>query len=372
MSNKQVKKPVPSNNNRATKAGGNNQKKKKSPVVKASKQELAIRVPECVHHFMHALADPFEAHAGACLPCDLFPLPSGKYKTFVRARMQLGTAGIGWVSMTPTGTNDSSLIQYTQATSVISTSALLSATTNIASSLCTQNPYTTAQFNSLGVAIRPVAYGLRAKYVGQLMDRNGVITAFEDPDHQDTRRFSYDTLNSNPYSDIHRVGSEQWDAAVCSSGPVTPEETEFLNTNYPLGLGAPLILVVSGVAGDLYEVEGYIHYELIGTLVANKSKSHAEPTFFGKVVEAAKSITDSGPLSPSKAPSLWSQFTSSIREGLPMLVSTVGNAIAPGVGTALGLVTRSLAGPPPNSAFNSANYNNRQPLLLTRGGSDFH
>jgi hypothetical protein len=81
---KQQKAKKPTNQNpRTTKVGGSNPKKKKKPVVLA-KQELAYRVPECVHHFIHAMADPFEAPAGACLPCDLFPLPSAKYKVFAR------------------------------------------------------------------------------------------------------------------------------------------------------------------------------------------------------------------------------------------------------------------------------------------------
>jgi hypothetical protein len=368
MSKKTSKKPVPANNNRTTKVGGNNKKVKKSPLIKSSKQELAWRIPECVHHFMHALVDPFEAPAGACLPCDLFPLPSSKFKVFVRGRMNLGTSGIGFAVLTPTAANDSSFLQTTTSTSVLPSNAALTTATNLQNLLCTQNQFIGGSFGANQVAVRLVSFGLRAKYVGQLMDRNGVVTAYEDPDHQDARRFSYDQLNSNPYSDIHRVGSEQWDASVCSSGPVTPGEVEFLNTNYPLGsTTAPIVLAVSGVAGDLYEVEGYCHYELIGLLVPNKTKSHAEPGFFGKVIEAAKSITDSGPLSPSKGPSLWERFTSSVREGLPQIVGTIGNAIAPGVGSVMGLLTKSLAGPPPDSVFNRQNYSQRAPQMLTMG-----
>jgi hypothetical protein len=363
---KQQKAKKPTNQNpRTTKVGGSNPKKKKKPVVLASKQELAYRVPECVHHFIHAMADPFEAPAGACLPCDLFPLPSAKYKVFARGRMQLGTAGIGFTCLTPTASNDSGFMQSTTSTSVLPSNAALSTATNLSNLFCGQNPFATADLTALRVGARLVSFGIRAKYIGQLMDRNGVVTAFEDPDHQDTRRFSYDQLNSNPYSEIKRVGDEAWDAAVCSSGPVTPQETEFLNTNYTLGPAiAPLVLAVSGVAGDIYEVEGYVHYELIGLLVPNKTKSHAEPTFFGKVIEAAKSVAESGPLTPAKGPSLWERFTNTIREGLPSVVSMVGNAIAPGLGTAAGLISKSLAGPPSSSVFHRDNYSRTAPMLL--------
>jgi len=366
MSTKQAKRPVPSNNNRPTKVGGNNQKVKKSPLIKASKQELAYRVPECVHHFMRALVDPFEAPTGACLPCDLFPLPSAKYKVFARGRMQLGTAGIGFVVITPTSANDAGFLQCTTSTTVLAPAALLSTATNVSNILCAQNQFTIVQVTSGAVATRLVAYGIRAKYVGQLMDRNGVITAYEDPDHQDVRRFSYDTLNSNPYSDIHRVGGEMWDASVCQSGPVTPSEVEFQSVVYPTNSNATLGLVVSGVAGDIYEVEGYLHYELIGQTVSNKTKSHAEPTFFGKVIEAAKNITDSGPLSPEKGPSFWSSFVDTVREGLPKLIGTIGNAIAPGFGSALGMIGQGLLGPPPSSVFHSSNYNQKTPQLLLK------
>jgi hypothetical protein len=369
MSKKQsLKKKAPINNNRPTKTGGNNKKVKKSPVIRASKQELAIRIPECVHHFMHALVDPFSAPSGACLPCDLFPLPSGKYKTFARGRMALGTAGVGFVYMTPTAARNISFMGYSSAATVCSVSSPITSATNQGSLFNLQSPFTDAQLTGFSVASRIVAAGIRLKYVGQLAQRNGVVTAFEDPDHQDARRFTYDEINSSPYSDIVRVGMEEWDGTVCLSGPVAPQEVEFLNSQYNMGASvAPMILVVSGVAGDVYEIEGYIHFEVIGTIVVDKTKSHAEPSFFGKVIEAAKNITEQGPMMPSKAPSLWDRFVDTVREGLPSMVTTIGNAIAPGAGSIAGLITRGLQGPPPDSVFNRLNYGtigHRPPQLI--------
>jgi hypothetical protein len=292
-------------------------------MVSAEKQSLVYRIPECVKHFVDALVDPFGAPAGACLPADLYPLPSSKVKTFIRARMALGTSGIGFAHCVPSPGNDNGQLFTTTSASVGTTATLFSAFTNVNTLTCAQLPYTYAQTNTSGLYMwRLVAAGMRIKYVGQLMTRNGMVIAYEDPDHQEVRAKSFDTLGSNPQTSLKRVGDENWDSSVCWSGPVTPEELEFVNKVYgPVALGtSPMILAVSGVAGDIYEVEYFQHIELIGTVVVNKTPSHAEAQLFGKAVEAAKSLTSVKPLQQTDKRTLWQKVTQGIKESLPALV----------------------------------------------------
>lgn len=299
--------------------------------AKSSTQALQYRVPECVEHFVHAIVDPFRTPAGACLPCDLFPLPSSKVKTYVRGRFQLGTSGIGFAAANIGFANDAPVVQYTTAATALSTFQSFSLATNTQTLLMSMLPYSTAQLAALSVSARAVAGGIRAKYVGSLMNRNGTVTAYEDPDHQDATGKSLDTLNSNPYTTLERVGGDEWDHEVCWSGPIAPIELEFVNEPYAsTTFVKPLILGVSGTAGDIYELEFYQHIEYVGSIVPNKSKSHAEAQLFGKAMEVVKDKAANAPIRPDDGPSIWESFKSVVAENLPQIVQ-VGVGIARGI-----------------------------------------
>jgi hypothetical protein len=367
MTTKQAKQ-APVNNN--TNSKRSKKRAPKSIVRTTDKDELAYRVPECVDHFMAALVDPFNSEPGACLPAGNFPLPSAKSKVFVRSRMSLGTSGIGWVALTPTSTNDSSFMQSTTGSSVGTSGTVFSAFTNLQNLYCTQNQFTAAELVGGGVQARIVAAGIRVKYVGPLTSRSGTVTVFEDPDHQESRTFSYNLLSSHPQSERFRVGDAVWDGEVVLSGPCTPHELEFRQEQYPIGNVAPILIAVSGVAGDLYDIEGCVHYEQIGTPIQNKTKSHAEPSFFAKAIEAAKSITNSGVLAPPKSKTLWQRFKDGVSEMLPQIIQGASSLLLKGPGPmkALGLIGSlgSSILPPllSNVQNDHANSMRSRPLLL--------
>lgn len=292
--------------------------------VKADK--LVYRVPHCAALYAAALVDPFDAPCGACVPADLFPLPSSKTKTFIRGRFALGTSGFGYITARPGCSNTAQVVTVTQATSVGTSATLFSAFTNLATIQNNQIPYTAAQITA-GVGARIVAFGIRIKYIGQLMTRNGLAMGYEDPDHANfATLFSWDTMGANPYVKAHRIGGEEWDTAVCYSGPVAPSDIEFLNSEYPLGLNLFAGIAVSGVAGDNYEFEFYQHTEFIGNIVVNKTSSHADAQAFGKVLESAKALTKDKPLQPNDAPSFWNRLKDGFLESLPQLFSA-GKAV---------------------------------------------
>jgi hypothetical protein len=185
------------------------------------------------------------------------------------------------------------------------------------------------------VAVRHVAAGLRVKYIGKLADRNGAVTTYEEPDHKDCRLKTYAEINSDPYSSLSRVGSEEWDGAVCNSGPVTPQEVEFFNDDsYPIGTACCILF--AGVPGDMYEWEIYEHIEYIGTLVVNKNPSHADAAMAGKVVQTTKTLAANKPLEPSMLSKAWSMFKGLVSDNLPSIAET-----ALGVGA---LLTRNPQG----------------------------
>jgi len=283
--------------------------------------QLIYRVPHCAALYAAALVDPFRAPGGACVPADLFPLPSSKVKTFLRGRFSLGTTGYGYITARPGAATTSMVVTATTAASVGGTATLFSAYTNLSTVVMAQCPYTSAQITA-GVGARVVACGVRIKYIGQLMNRNGIVLAYEDPDHKDfAPAFSFDTLGGNPYCKASRVGDELWDSEVCFSGPTTPTDIEFQQSDYPLGINLFMGMAVSGVAGDAYEYEFFQHLEYIGNIVVNKTPSHADAQAFGKVVETSKALTQDKPLQSSDIGGFWNHLKESFISSMPKIIS---------------------------------------------------
>jgi len=289
------------------------------------KQRLLWKVPDCAVEYFATLCDPFNASPGACLPADVLPLPSQKVRTFARVRMALGTTGFGFACYTPVGSNDQAILQYTTATSVGTSATLFNAYTNLANANNTQGPFTGANITGGDISWRLVAGGLRIKYIGAASLSNGVTIGVEHQDHRNARTMSWDILNTNPYSIIQRVGPSTWDSAVCSSGPVTPQELEWSNSSYipsPAADAGYVLIAVSGTPGDIYEAEVFQHVEYIGTLCSSKSRSHSDPSSYSKIVDTVKNQTAIKPLAPADAPTLFEKFKTALAENLPTIVST--------------------------------------------------
>lgn len=283
---------------------------------------LIYRVPECSENYFHSLVDPFSVPSGVCIPCDLFPIPSQKCKTFVRGTFNLGTSGIGFFGINPTTCNNVVCTVFSTTLSVGTAATAFNAFTNTGGTFMSQLPYDTTAFPAVGVGLRAriVAFGVRIKYVGKLMDTNGVAASYEDPDTTDILGLSWNNLNSLPYTTLDRVSTfPHWDKSVCYSGPTTTAHIEYALASQPFGAVA-WVIGVSGLPNDLYEYEFYQHTEYIGKVVVGKTMSHAEPITYGKILETTKDATTDRPLEPYMAPTLWERFKSKVSESLPSFV----------------------------------------------------
>lgn len=295
-----------------------------------AKDRLIFRVPECAENYFHAIIDPFNVPPGVCIPCDLFPIPSQKTKTFIRGTFNLGTSGTGFFAVNPVLSNDQVCTAYTTSTSVGNAATPFSTFTNTGGSFMAQLPYTNAQLSANRlVKGRIVAAGLRVKYIGKLMDSNGLCASAEDPDHADILSSTWNAITASKYTTVDRItNGSHWDKSVCYSGPVTIQDLEFTNNLYPLASGATFMMIaVQGVANDLFEYEYFQHTEFLGTVVVGKTMSHADAMSYGKALETIKTATIDKPLEPFMAPSLWQKFKYAIQEGLPSLGSGIATTV---------------------------------------------
>jgi hypothetical protein len=298
---------------------------------------LVAHVPECVHHYLEASINPFDSPEGACLPCDLFPLPSWKRVIFARGSFATGTTGFGFISMTPCFVSDSNSVNYTTSTSVGGAATALGSFTVLGSAVFLNSPFTTAAFTGGPVNARSVAYGIRIRCTASAMTRGGSYVAYEQVAHQDlVVAATFTSLKSTQGAQTSGipilVDPNQWDVAVCSSGPVIYTELSYSGAiNGPLnGLQPIAIAIQSASPAMTFDYEVFHHVEYNG-VVTSKTPSHASPAGFSKAVEAMKGHTTAvGPVSPQVGPSILERFVEGVRSEMPRLME-----IGAGIGNML-------------------------------------
>jgi len=303
-----------------------------------------LQVHDCSIMYANVLVDPFGTPDGACIPSELFPLPSQKSSTLLRGTFSLGTTGYGFLLFNPTLANDLACVMASTGTSVGTSSTAFSAFTNPALFTMTGLPYSNAQFGN-GIQGRIVGYGLRIRYVGALMNTNGTIFMKEDPDHNDLKPFSYDTLAADQYSEeVNVTNIDNWNADFNYSGPFNPSDVQFTITpnclcplgNYFNGFA------IAGIAGDKYTFEIVLHYELIGSPVTGRTPSHSDPEITGKTIEAAKGFTTHNPLRSKDKPSFFQSLFTKIRDTMPMIMAGGKAALSVVTGDFSGAISQGL------------------------------
>ncbi len=315
------------------------QKAPKTPVRAVSELKLGYKVSNCAKHYLEALVNPWETPSGACVPADLFPLPSQKTKAHVRGTFQLGTSGIGYITAYIPVSNNANCISHTTSSSVGTSASPCSSFTNMQLVQCPMLPEDASVYALNRTKTRAVAAGLRVKYIGKLADQNGVCTGFEayDIDSSATGtidHYSFNLMNSSPYTSINRVAQgNDWDCSVCYSGPTGPRDLEFGNNSLDarhddaVGVDYFLLIMCSGQPGDLYEYDFTFHIESIGQSRTARTISHSDPTGFAQAVQSTKSNSLSSPLEPSKSRSVWQSFKEGLTNSLPYLFEAGKGAV---------------------------------------------
>lgn len=253
---------------------------------------------------------------------------SQKVLTFSRFTMTIGTAGVGWVVISPCLSSDGIACFHTGAayagTTAVPYANILANTLNVGVFPIAPNaPYSTAQlaaaYTAGGVATasvygRVVSCGITATYTGTTLNEGGLLYCFTDPDHNSVIGSSVANLGSRSETDITNVTRNK---CYLADYPLNESETFFERTAeysgaygasgvaavqpgvYPrvvpvfpfasactpgpdsLGLSVPLfvngqigqptsIIMATGIPGNTIHVEVIQHLEYQGILAEGK------------------------------------------------------------------------------------------------------
>jgi hypothetical protein len=345
MNSKSAKASVPQSKEKTKNKTQKNLVRKPTSVPKTvvingngGKQTLVQRIAPCAANYAAVLCNPWNFGIEACLPCDLLPLASNKNCAFTRTTLTVGTGGIGYIWIRPVAVNDQWSVAFSNS---VSSPALGSALSSAISSIAylANCPYTSAQFGNEEVSARNTAFGVRIKYTGELMNRNGVVYSFEHPDRLDLSSWTFQEVIDSNFCRQQAVLGKNWDAAVCCSGPVAPSNLEYTSDIYQGTPGVWIGVIITGKPGDTYMVDYANRTEYLGSSISQKTMSHPAGSQYGSVIAAAKDqVLSTGPLRPTDAPSMFDKVKSFIGENLPFIVEG-GRALG-------GLVSSMVTGNP--------------------------
>jgi hypothetical protein len=253
--------------------------------------------------------------------------------------MTVGLGGIGFVWCRPVVVNDQWSLAFTSAASTGGLNTALSAFTQSQLAYLANCPYTATQFGDDEVLARNTAFGVRIKYTGKLMDRNGVTYTFEHPDRENLDTWTIQQIIDSNFCKQQAVLGKKWDAAVCCSGPVSPTNLEYTKDIYQGSSHVWIGIIVTGEPGDTYMIDYANRTEYLGPIISQKTMSHPAGTQYGSVIAAAKNqVLSTGPLKPSDSGGVWEKFKGFVSENVPMLIE--------GTKAAAGFVASAITGNP--------------------------
>jgi len=229
--------------------------------------ESPLMLSKCALSYARALVDPFHPSVRqACLP--VFPSPpSHKVTAFARFSVQIGTAGYGFISLSPSLASDLPVGYLSNSAYISTTAAPLTASnvfnTGITRVLMPNIPYTAAQLltnaNTGGQVVsgRIVSCGVKITYTGTTLNESGVYYIYASPTHENVLAVA------NSVSAV----SSQVDAEICAVSrkscasrmfPVAPHEAEYTFTSFSSPSSSPVVYTYPYSSNDANQNNGYV------------------------------------------------------------------------------------------------------------------
>lgn len=298
---------------------------------------------------------PFsEAARGSCVPVG--GQPSYRITAFLRGDGAIGTAGVGYVAMTPTVASDMPFIFATNSLYTQGGLSVVSALNNLRTgvdALVHNGPFSATKFYP-GANLKPTAFGrivgcgLTVNYSGTTLNQSGMASSYRSSSHSSAVTGSVADVASIAYlgarpdtvvcpftrdpcmvtdfaateGEIDYPNGDEIGNAALTLYPYCKGVTEFptslgLTSTYAVG-GHPVspptcVIAVTGIAGQSFHYEAIIHLEFVGELAAAQlTPSHVDPVGTEMVRTASSQVAEQRAL-PSRDgggdKSVWETFT---------------------------------------------------------------
>lgn len=237
-----------------------------------------VQLSACAADYARALANPFDGPL-ACIP-DFPALFSSRQRMWAKGSFSTGTAGFGFVTLSPSLASVSDATCGIFTTSAYTAAAVTNTATTGATAYSTNSQYLTADIGA-GTQVaqyRVVAAGLRVRYRGTELNRGGTRYAFADPTHTSVNLLTVTTLLAEPEA-LEMNMDRQWVNVLYR--PVFNTETQYSSDTTII----PQCMLVAVQAADAatslsFEWQSYVVVEYQGRNIKGMIPSHSDPTGF--------------------------------------------------------------------------------------------
>lgn len=252
-----------------------------------------VKLSHCASEYAQALANPYTGPL-ACVPN--FPaLPTRKVRTWARGTFATGTAGFGYIVMSPMRAcvNDTVFLMSSFSTYTGTTIDVTLPTNPGVGSHTANADYVTANIGPSNQLVQPrlVAAGLRVRYIGTELDRGGQLVGLMEPNHQSLAGVNFGTVDGYPES-RRLPPTRTWCSLLYR--PVDGGDLNFFATTIPGAFAVDgdnymaWCVQAPGAAVCTLEFEAYCVFEYIGRDVRGKTPSHVDNVGFGAVHAATQ------------------------------------------------------------------------------------
>lgn len=242
-----------------------------------------FRLSPCADLYLRALVNPFAIKINGELPCvpDTYDLPSKKFGFTTRGLITLGSNGQGFVCASPFSISPGSSDCY--ATATINPSASYTTMTPGNSPPDYSRLYIENSPMPANVNFRPVALGLRVRYIGTELNRGGRVIPFSG---SNSLINSTVELAASMGTTLVHPCDRKWHGTYWR--PSGPSDSSYKTANTRVDNEARVAVWVTGAAGtQAFEFEITSYYECVALpplqVFPDTTRSHSDPTGFGMI-----------------------------------------------------------------------------------------
>lgn len=270
---------VPRKRTKRRRTRNRNRRMKNPALMTARNRSEQFHLSECSDLYLRVLCEPFQPYSSACVP-DLNDTPSQKIRTVQRGVVNIGTASRGFIAVDVwrNAFNNTGAVLATDlgfATDAIGSTAI----TGVVGHSNAQSPYPIASLGSGDgfIQFRPVAVGVRIRYIGTELDKSGRTIPFRHPTNRAINTYTEESCLA--YAETHpQPVARKWSAATWVPTSSQDYDYQIAITNF---VGVPgvnrntICIFIDGKPGIAYEYEVVSYYEYTGA-VANATPSHSD------------------------------------------------------------------------------------------------
>lgn len=256
------------------------QRTKKTP-TKAPQPRANTEHP-CVVDYAYSLVNPFDSPP-SCVPISP-ALPSLRQKFWTKGTLSTSSSnGIGGITFAPRPVNNGIGTHSIVATEAAYNALVLPASgaAGTVDQYC-NSPYPSSNFGiAAGLEWRVVSAGLRVRYIGSELNRQGRVLLLEEPGHLGLANYTVTDMLGLDRS-RSEVVNRSWHTVTWQpvKGTEFNYQTDAGIQNHCLG-----IMIIGGLDHN-YEYEAVVNVELIGQLARGKQNSFAFNETTSRIVAA--------------------------------------------------------------------------------------